>query len=48
MNDLITLGIFFACLIVTIGLLRVCEWLRPREQTRGDSGPGAMTKEARP
>lgn len=50
MNDLTAVGIFFACLIATLGLVRVCEWLRPptpREQASDRSGVGALTKEAR-
>ena len=47
MNDLSAIGVFFACLIATLGLVRVCDWLRPHEQARKDSGAGTLTKEAR-
>jgi hypothetical protein len=53
MNDLTAVGLFFACLIATLGLVRVCEWLRPHvpalrgEQATGNSGSGALAKEAR-
>ncbi len=50
MNDLAAIGFFFACLIATLGLLRVCEWLRPpkpREHARTEPGPNASSKEAR-
>lgn len=56
MNDLTAVGLFFACLIATFGLVRVCEWLRPPtphvpalrvEQGTGDSGSSALTREAR-
>lgn len=53
MNDLTAVGLFFACLIATLGLVRVCEWLGPRapalrgEQATGNSGSSALTKEAR-
>jgi len=53
MNDLTAVGLFFACLIATIGLVRICEWLRPQvaaprgEQDTGNSGSTAPTKEAR-
>lgn len=29
MNDLIPMAIFVGCLLATLGLVRVCEWLRP-------------------
>gem|GEM_PF-4854610 len=53
MNDLTAVGLFFTCLIATLGFVRVCEWLRPHvpalrgEQATGNSGSGALTKEAR-
>lgn len=39
MNDLTSIGIFLACLFSTVGLLRLCEGLRPREQARNDAAP---------
>lgn len=50
MNDLAAIGFFFACLIATLGPLRLCEWLRPpkpREHARTEPGPGALPKESR-
>lgn len=53
MNDLIAVGLFFACLVATLGLVRVCEWLRPHvpaprgEQASGNSGSIELIKEAR-
>jgi hypothetical protein len=53
MNDLTAIGLFFACLIATFGLVRVCEWLRPQvpaprgEQATDNSGSSALTKESR-
>lgn len=32
MNDLIPIILFAGCLLATIGLVRVCEWLRPIRQ----------------
>jgi hypothetical protein len=45
MNDVTALGIFFACLLATLGLLRVCEALLPRDKPRA-AGSSALTKEA--
>ncbi|MBY0310704.1 MAG: hypothetical protein K2W85_01400 [Phycisphaerales bacterium] len=59
MNDLTAVGVFFACLIATLGLVRVCDWLRPPtppqphvpaprgEQATGHSGSSAISKESR-
>lgn len=47
MNDLTAVGIFFCCVIGTLGLVRVCEWLKPRDRARDDSGPGALKEGAR-
>ncbi len=50
MNDLTALGILFACLLSTLGLVRACDWLRPpqpREQARNESGTSVLTKESR-
>lgn len=35
MNEIIPIAVFIACMLATIGLVRVCEWLRPRS-----TGPG--------
>lgn len=48
MNDLSALGIFFACLIGTLGLVRACEWLRPREQRKSEPASSGEPTEARP
>jgi hypothetical protein len=29
MNDLIPIALFVGCLLATLGLVRVCEWLQP-------------------
>jgi hypothetical protein len=53
MNDLTAVGLFFGCLVATLGLVRVCEWLRPHvpalrgDQATGNSGSSALTEEAR-
>lgn len=42
MNDLTAIGIFIACLIATLGLVRACEWLGPRAQReQAPAGPGS-------
>lgn len=33
MNDLIPIAVFVGCLLATLGLVRVCEWLRPASST---------------
>ncbi|MBY0112920.1 MAG: hypothetical protein K2Y21_08870 [Phycisphaerales bacterium] len=48
MTDISALGIFFACLISTLGLVRACDALRPRDGTRTPSVPNAASKEPRP
>lgn len=50
MNDLTALGMFFACLFSTLGLVWACDWLRPstvRERARNESGTSDLTKESR-
>ena len=47
MNDITAIGFFLACILATLGLLRVIEWLRPREQALGDSGARTLKQEAR-
>lgn len=47
MNDFTALGIFFVCLLSTLGLVRACDGLRPREQTRNEPGASTATKESR-
>jgi hypothetical protein len=53
MNDLTAIGLFFACLIATLGLVRVCEWLQPHlpaprgEPAAVNSVSSALTEEAR-
>ncbi len=47
MNDLAAISIFLGCFLATLGLVRVCEWLRPREQARPDR-PAALTQETHP
>lgn len=52
MNDLTAVGLLLACLIATLGLVRVCDWLRPHapaprgEKATGNSGLSDLTKEA--
>ncbi|MBL8761016.1 MAG: hypothetical protein JNL50_06895 [Phycisphaerae bacterium] len=33
MNDLIPVALFVGCLLATLGLVRVCEWLQPTESS---------------
>lgn len=47
MNDLIALVIFLACLLATFGLVRVCEWLKPRESGRAERASGTASQELR-
>ncbi len=50
MNDLAVLGIFFACLVSTLGLVRACEWLAPTSllaQPRKESGSPTRGAEER-
>jgi hypothetical protein len=47
MNDLTAVGVFFACLISTLGLVRACDWLRPQEHARQESGTSVQRKESR-
>lgn len=42
MSDIAVIGWFVGCVAATLGLIRACEWLRPR----GVPG-GAAEKEAR-
>lgn len=54
MSDLAAIGIFFACLISTLVLVRVCDWLRPRtmatpnEPSTKQSSSSTLNTEARP
>ncbi len=41
MNDLILIAFFALCLIATFGLVRVCEWLRPVDQSQRHEQPGS-------
>jgi hypothetical protein len=48
MNDFIPIAVFLGCVIATLGLVRVCEWLRPasRTQHHESSGPrGALPRQ---
>ena len=31
MSDLLSTLVFLACLVVTVGLVKACEWLRPAD-----------------
>ncbi len=41
MNDLIPIAFFVGCLLVTFGLVRVCEWLRPISQVQRGEQAGS-------
>lgn len=43
MNDLIALSFFVGCLLATLGLVRLCEWLLPHAARPND----ATNREAR-
>lgn len=50
MNDIAVLGIFFACVLSTLGLVRGCEWLRPTSllaQPRKESRATTLVAEER-
>jgi hypothetical protein len=47
MNDLIPIAVFALCLIVTFGLVRVCEWLKPRDSGRAERASGTNSQELR-
>jgi len=46
MNQLIAIGCVLGCVISTLGLIRVCEWLRPRDRVRRDAGYLSNPEEA--
>jgi hypothetical protein len=47
MNDLIPIAFFVACLLATLGLLRVCERLRPASTSSEAHACGARKEAAR-
>lgn len=48
MSDLSAVVIFLVCLVLTVALVRACEWLRPRDaRPPADSGSGASATEVR-
>ncbi len=47
MDDITSLGIFIACFICTLGLVRACEWLKPHERARSAPATSAPAQESR-
>ncbi len=45
MSDFAAIGWFVGCVVATLGLIRACEWLRPRSVSGGAGG--AAEKEVR-
>lgn len=39
MNDLLPIAVFAGCLLATLGLARMCDWLRPIAPTPRSTGP---------
>lgn len=48
MPDLVPIAIFVGCLLATLGLVRACEWLRPRAGVSEADRAASRTTEARP
>lgn len=46
MNDLLTIAVASACLIATLALIRLCDWLTPRVTPGHGSSPNRT--ESRP
>jgi len=47
MNDQIPLALLIGCLLATLGLIRVCEWLRPADQAQRAEQAGSRASMAR-
>lgn len=48
MNDLAAISIFLGCILTTLGLVRACDWLRPRDQAQAGQGTATLTRETHP
>ncbi len=43
MNDEAVVGIFVSCVLITVGLVRVCEWLRAQPVRKAVEPRGAAS-----
>lgn len=48
MNDLTATLIFITCLAATVGLVKVCQWLQPRENARQSIQSTSTSQGGRP